>query len=153
MADEPANPTDSAICRVLAAGPLPTTVLAARLGAPERTVRHRLYRLRLAGSVVTDVDGRHRLAVPALPARTWPSPVGIEPVPADEPDSPDHDRWEPGEHRYRDAGLILAGAGIGLAVAAGLGMALVSRRPPPLTPAPSPWDANGVRRWEPGLPW
>jgi hypothetical protein len=55
----PANPNDAAICRLLAAGPAPTTALAERLGVPERTVRHRLYRLRQAGRVVSGADGLH----------------------------------------------------------------------------------------------
>jgi hypothetical protein len=65
MAERRANGTDAVICRLLAAGPLPTAELAARLGIPARTARHRLYRLRHAGTVVTGADGRHRLAGPA----------------------------------------------------------------------------------------
>jgi hypothetical protein len=68
MTDVAANPTDIAICRLLAAGPLPTAALAIRLGLPERTTRHRLYRLRQAGAVVTDPDGLHHLAAPATTA-------------------------------------------------------------------------------------
>ena len=68
MPEALANPTDTAICRLLAAGPVPTVVVATRLGVPERTVRHRLYRLRQAGAVVTGADGLHRLAVPASAA-------------------------------------------------------------------------------------
>lgn len=69
MAELPVSPTDAAIRRLLAAEPLPTATLAARLGIPARTARHRLYRLRQAGAVATDADGRHHLAAPPLPAR------------------------------------------------------------------------------------
>ena len=68
MTDSLANPTDSAICGLLAAGPLPTAALAVQLGIPERTARHRLYRLRQAGAVVTGMDGLHHLAAPATTA-------------------------------------------------------------------------------------
>lgn len=74
MAERPANGTDAAICRLLAAGPVPTAELAARLAIPERTARHRLYRLRQAGAVVTDDDGWHRLADP-LPGLAAPALV------------------------------------------------------------------------------
>jgi hypothetical protein len=67
MAEFPANPTDAAICRLLAVERLPTAAIADRLGAPERTVRHRLYRLRQAGAVVTGPDGLHSLAGSAPP--------------------------------------------------------------------------------------
>jgi hypothetical protein len=66
MTDSAANPTDIAICRLLAAGPLPTAALAERLAIPERTTRHRVYRLRQAGAVITGIDGLHHLAVPVL---------------------------------------------------------------------------------------
>jgi hypothetical protein len=68
MTDTPANRTDAAICRLLAAGPAPTVAIAARIGAPQRTVRHRVFRLRQAGAVVTGTDGLHRLAAPVTPA-------------------------------------------------------------------------------------
>jgi hypothetical protein len=78
MTDAPANPTDIVICRLLAAGPLPTRDLAERLGIPERTARHRLVRLRQAAVVVSGPDGLHRLAapVPAAPiAGGLPAPA------------------------------------------------------------------------------
>ncbi len=75
MAERPANPTDAALCRLLAAGPVPTAEVAARLAIPERTARHRLYRLRQAGVLVTDADGRHRLADP-LPGLAAPLAAG-----------------------------------------------------------------------------
>ena len=74
MTDTPTYPTDTAICRLLAAGPLPTRALATRLAIPERTVRHRLYRLRQAGVVVSGPDGLHHLAAP-VPAATVAGPV------------------------------------------------------------------------------
>ena len=64
-----ANPTDAAICRLLAAGPARTVAIAAWLRVPERTVRHRLYRLRQAGAVVSGTDRLHDLAVPASVTR------------------------------------------------------------------------------------
>ena len=81
MSDVAANPTDAAICGLLAAGPLATAALAARLAVPERTARHRLHRLRQAGAVVTGTDGRHRLAapVPAAPI-AGPLPALAAPV-------------------------------------------------------------------------
>ncbi len=88
--DAPANPTDAAICGQLAAGLLSTRDLATRLGIPERTVRHRLYRLRQAGTVVSGSDGLHHLAAPVpaaslagpLPARAAPAGDLAAPVPA-----------------------------------------------------------------------
>ena len=65
MTDTLTYPTDVAICRLLAAGPLSTRDLATRLAIPERTTRHRLYRLRQAGVVVSGPDGLHHLAAPA----------------------------------------------------------------------------------------
>jgi hypothetical protein len=81
MPDVHANRTDTAICRLLGAGPALTTDLATRLGVPERTVRHRLYRLRQAGAVVTEADGLHHLAVPVPPAPiAGPLPALATPV-------------------------------------------------------------------------
>ena len=81
MADTPTYPTDVAICRLLAAGPLPTAALATQLGIPERTARHRLVRLRQAGVVVTDSDRRHRLAAP-VPAAAVAGPLPPVAAPA-----------------------------------------------------------------------
>ena len=78
MTDTPTYPTDVAICRLLAAGPLPTAALAARLGMPARTARYRLARLRQAGVVVSRSDGLHHLAAP-VPAATV---AGLLPPPA-----------------------------------------------------------------------
>lgn len=81
MAEFPANPTDTAIRRLLAAGPAPTVALAARLKVPERTVRHRLCRLRQAGAVVSGRDGLHRLAAPVPPTPVaGPLPTRVAPV-------------------------------------------------------------------------
>ena len=93
MSDTPTYPTDAAICRLLDSGPLPTAALAARLGIPERTTRHRLYRLRQTGVVVTGPDGLHRLAAPvpavsiaggspapAAPAGDLAAPVPVAPI-------------------------------------------------------------------------
>ena len=74
MTDSAANPTDIAICRLLAAEPLPTAALAARLGSPKRSVRHRLFRLRQAGTVVSGPDGLHHLAAP-VPAAPIAGPL------------------------------------------------------------------------------
>lgn len=82
MAEPFANRTDPAICRLLVAGPMPTVALAARLGVPERTVRHRLYRLRQAGTVVSGPDGLYRLAAPAVAAPIAPVVDLAAPVPA-----------------------------------------------------------------------
>ena len=62
MDNLPTYPPDTAICRLLAAGPLPTPAIAVRLAMPERTARHRLHQLRRGGVVVTGDDGLHRLA-------------------------------------------------------------------------------------------
>ena len=83
MTDTLANRTDAAICRLLAGGPLPTAALAAGLAMPERTVRHRLYRLRQAGAVVSGPDGMHRLAAPvSATLATGPVPDLAAPAPA-----------------------------------------------------------------------
>ena len=74
MTDTPTYPTDAAICGQLVAGALPTRDLATRLGIPERTVRHRLYRLRQAGVVVSGPDGLHHLAAP-VPAAPIAGPL------------------------------------------------------------------------------
>ena len=93
MSDTPTYPTDVAICRLLAAGPLPTRDLATRLAIPARTARHRLYRLRQTGVVVSGPDGLHRLAAPvpavsiaggspapAAPAGDLAAPVPVAPI-------------------------------------------------------------------------
>lgn len=66
--------TDAAIARLLAGGPLPTAIIAARLAVPERTVRHRLLRLRETGRIVTDSVGLHHLAGSGPADRATPRP-------------------------------------------------------------------------------
>lgn len=143
MAELPAHPTDAAICRLLAAGPLATAALATRLAIPERTARHRLSQLRQAGVIVTGPDGRHGLATPddgpaATPAAgTGPTlaPDGKDvagQVPAATPVPPG--RWA--------LVAVLAVAGLGLAA---LLWARSAPEPPP--PAP-PWNGGGSG-WEP----
>ena len=82
--DTQGNPTDAAICGQLAAGALPTRDLTIRLAIPARTVRHRLYRLRQAGTVVSGPDGLHHLAapVPAAPVAGPLPPRGTTPTAA-----------------------------------------------------------------------
>lgn len=82
MTDTSANRTDAAICGLLAAGPASTVAMAVRLGVPERTVRHRLYRLRQAGTVVSGTDGLHRLAAPVTRVPIAPVVDLAAPVPA-----------------------------------------------------------------------
>jgi DNA-binding transcriptional ArsR family regulator len=63
--------TDRLICDLLAAEPMTSPDLAARLAIPARTVRHRLMRLRDAGAVTVGADGLYRaeaLAVQPSPA-------------------------------------------------------------------------------------
>ena len=147
MTDAPANPTDTAICRLLAAGPAPTVALAARLGVPERTVRHRLYRLRQAGTVVTGPDGLHSLAAPVPPTPVaGPLPTRAAPVAA-----PDHlvsDGPIPRQGGHARARTVLAAAALGLAVAGGIAVTVRMRRmSPPSPPAPPTGFGN------PGDPW
>lgn len=108
MAELPIYPTDAAICRLLADGPLPTATIADRLGMPDRTVRHRLRRLREAGAVVSGSDGRHRLAgtVPLPTLVGSRRGAGSTDLPAS------------AEPRGWAAVAVLAAAGIGLAAAA-----------------------------------
>lgn len=70
------NPTDRLICGLLAAEPMPSPEIAARLAIPPRTARHRLMRLRDAGTVAVGDDGFYRLvdlAAAALSAVAGPS--------------------------------------------------------------------------------
>jgi predicted DNA-binding transcriptional regulator YafY len=66
------NPTDRMICGLLSAEPMTSPDLAARLVVPARTVRHRLMRLRDAGTVTVGNDGFYRIAGLA--------PAGLPPV-------------------------------------------------------------------------
>src|SRR5664280_996666 len=58
--------TDRLICDLLAAEPMTSPDLAARLAIPPRTVRHRLMRLRDAGAVRVGEDGLYWVAGPAV---------------------------------------------------------------------------------------
>ncbi len=117
MTDTPTNPTDAAICGLLAAGPLSTRDLAARLVIPKRTVRHRLYRLRQAGTVVSGPDGLHRLAAPvpvapiagglpalAAPATTASTAGALPPRAAPVPAAPSTGALPPRESTVTAAG-------------------------------------------------
>jgi DNA-binding transcriptional ArsR family regulator len=69
------NPTDRLICGLLAAEPMSSPEIAERLAIPPRTARHRLMRLRDAGTVAVGNDGFYRLealAAAALPASATP---------------------------------------------------------------------------------
>ena len=179
MTDAPANPTDSGICALLATGPLPTRDLAERLGVPERTVRHRLSRLRQAGSVVTDTDGLHHLADPvlaapiagSLPARAAPAgdladPVLAAPIagglparhgdavdraaPVMAPDHPVSAGSSPRQGGRWRTGTVRAVVVVALAVAGGIAIAAVIRRlSPPSPPLPAPPMGFGYL----GAPW
>lgn len=160
MAELPAYPTDADICRLLADGPLPTAAIAARLAVPDRTVRHRLARLRLAGAVATGTDGRHRLAEGPLPAIATatadlaatgdgPPAVAMTVVPAAIPSAGNGtdggNRAEtalPGG--YRTVLAVLAAAAIGLAAAV-----LIRQRPPD----PPPPAVLGPGDWGPWTGW
>ena len=176
MTDTPTNPTDTIICGLLAAGPLPTAALAARLGIPERTARHRLYRLRQAGTVVSGTDGLHHLATTTAAARiagglpprdtTVPTAATAAPVPPRDTTAgdlaapvmaahqPDHDGSSSRQGGRWGTGAIRAAAVFGLAAAAGIAIAVAihwkaSPAPPPLSPAPPPLMGFGY----PGDPW
>ena len=173
MTDLPAKPTDTAICGLLAAGPLPTAALAARLDIPERTVRHRLSRLRQAGTVVTGSDGRHHLAAPAealaapgsaaaiagpLPARAAPAIELAAPVPLDlaapviAPDNAVIGASFPRQRWSWGTGTIRAATVLGLAAVAGIAITVVIRRMAPRqAPSPPPLPPPGYRY--PGDPW
>jgi hypothetical protein len=169
MAELPAYPPDAAICRLLALGPAPTAALAARLAVPERTVRHRLYRLRQAGMVVTGPDGLHRLAAavpPALAAGSLSAPAafGVAPalpaadlaagrspalaVAAVAPDHPVDDGPFPRQGGYKRARTVLATAVIGLAVAGAIAVMVRRRRmSAPPQPAPPSGFGNASDPW------
>ncbi len=122
---------------------MPTAVLAARLAIPERTARHRLGRLRQAGTVVTGTDGLHRLAGIA------PAPVAGTPT-TDVPGGRETDRMgsahSPPLGGYGTALTVLAVAGIGLVAVA------VLRRGPSPPPEPLP-PSSYVGGWYPGPGW
>ena len=158
MAEPALSATDTAICRLLADGPLPTAAVAARLAIPERTARHRLYRLRQAGTVVTGAYGQHCLAraLPDLAALTVDLAApgdgpAVGPMAAGQAaTTPDGN--ETNVRNWMAASLpggywtvlaVLVVAGIGLAVA------VIRRRP--LSPPPPPVVQPGD--WGPWTGW
>lgn len=153
MTDILANPTDAAICGLLAAGPLPTAALAERLGSPERSVRHRLYRLRQAGSVVTDLDGLHHLAAPpsgaplAGPGDLAAPDRAVPEAPASRPGG------RPGAVRILAA--VAVGVAVGIAGSAVIAIARRRRMAPPRTSPPPVPPLGFVDLGAPwgGMPW
>jgi hypothetical protein len=73
------NPTDLAICGLLADGPLPTAEIAGPLGISARTVRYRLARLQDSGDVCRDEMGRHWLAATSLPPSSGLAATSLPP--------------------------------------------------------------------------
>ncbi|MGD0408865.1 MAG: winged helix-turn-helix domain-containing protein [Candidatus Limnocylindrales bacterium] len=145
MAELPANGSDAAMCLLLADGPLPTNAIADRLAIRDRAVRYRLARLRAAGVVVTGPDGLHRLATDPLPAIAAPPvPTIAEPVQAFADPLPtivastDSDGPSPSHSGHWSPGTLLVAAGLGLAVAGVVAVALGSRGTPPAEPSPTP---------------
>jgi Helix-turn-helix domain len=124
-----ANPTDTAICRLLASGPVPTTALADQLGVPARTVRYRLAGLRQAGAVVSGTDGLHRLAAPTPGASAGSSsvarPDAAPGVVAGWQDTLAHRGAATGDRVRPGVVALLVAIGLALAVAA-----LLTRRAP-----------------------
>ena len=161
-------PIDTAICRLLAGGPLPTAAISDRLAIPDRTVRHRLSRLRQAGVVVTDPDKLHHLAAEPLPDLADPAPgladlvpaLAAEPLPdladpapglaaataSDQP-SPSHGgHWSPG--------TVLVATVLGLAVAGVVVVAVgIRHMPTPPAPSPSPTRFGNAAGLPGGLGW
>jgi DNA-binding Lrp family transcriptional regulator len=151
MAELPTYPTDAAMCRLLAEGPLPSTAIADRLAMPDRTVRHRLSQLRRAGLVVSGDDGLHRLAgaLPALAvASAGPAAAPVTGAPA--VIAPGGKETAGGN---RVPTTLPGGYLTGLAVLAvvGIGLAAVAiRRRPPDPPPPPVVDPGD---WGPWTGW
>ena len=148
MAELPVYATDTAICRLLAAGPLPSAAIAARLAMSERTARHRLRQLRRSGIVITGTNGIHHLAG-ALPG---PASTGAGPVAAPVTGTPEVIAPGGKETDGVNGGPTLPGGyWTVLVVLAVAGIAVVAvsiRRRPPDPPAPlvdpgtwGPWTA------------
>lgn len=134
MAEPTVHPTDAAICRLLAAAPLPTGAIAARLAIPDRTARYRLGRLRLAGTVLTGSDGVHRLVVPVGSAQTAPEPpLAATGTTAEDTGDPSSGRSVAGPLAVV---VVLAAFGIGLAA---ILVRPKPRDPPPPNVGPDPW--------------
>ncbi len=153
-----ANPTDIAICRLLAAGPVPTVAMARQLGVPERTVRYRLSRLRQTGAVVSGSDGLHRQTAP-VPTSGDAEPVRIVGVPPPGIAGPRvaRDLGAAGLDEQAIGGSAAGGRGrwVPIAILATLGVALAAaavlgrRSPHSATPslAAPPDDAIDWERW------
>ena len=139
-------PIDTAICRLLAGGPLPTAAISDRLAIPDRTVRHRLSRLRQAGVVVTDPDKLHHLAAEPLPDLADPAP-GLAAATASDQPSPSHGgHWSPG--------TVLVATVLGLAVAGVVVVAVgIRHMPTPPAPSPSPTRFGNAAGLPGGLGW
>ena len=125
-AQSSASPTDARILAVLAEGALPTAAIAARLGASERTVRHRLMRLRQAGRAEALQDGRHRLAesVQAPTARQERADVAVT------------DGGAAARGQFGKAAVLVALAAVA-AIAALVALAANGRRPASPTALPA----------------
>ncbi len=161
MAELPTYPTDAAMCRLLAEGPLPSATIANRLAMPDRTVRYRLSRLRRAGVVVTGPDGLHRLAGPVTAvaaaavdlAASGDGPAAALMAAAPGTVAPGGKESD-GRNRvattlpggYWTVLVVLAVAAIGLAAAVA-----IRRRPPdpPSPPAVYPGDWGPSMGWQP----
>jgi len=94
------SPTDPLICSLLAAEPMTSPEVAARLAIPARTVRHRLMRLRDAGAVTVGEDGVYRVASPGVEALPTVAAPGLGLA---APSTPPAAAWSPAE-------LVAAGA-------------------------------------------
>ena len=135
MADLPMYPPDTAICRLLAAGPLPTAGVAARLAMPERTARHRLRQLRRSGVVVAGQDGLHHLAEPGLADLAGRAePDGAAPTPSEATTSEATGGWGP----------TLAAAA---AAVVSLAVAILIARTRTTPPAPSSSTDSPIDPW------
>jgi hypothetical protein len=128
------NPTDRLICGLLAVEPMPSPEIAARLAIPPRTARHRLMRLRDAGTVAVDDDGFYRLvglAAAGLPAVATPggqpAAAGATPVTGGNPAA-----WA--------AVLIVAAGCAGAVIWAASRMAATKPLAPPAPPATPFWQ-------------
>ncbi len=136
-----ASPTDATILALLADGPLPTAVIAERLGVADRTVRHRLMRLRQAGRVVALPDGRQRLAGPVVEPAARDETAGVT-------------AGEAGGATSAPIGkgaVLVALAAVGL-IAGLAALAAIGRRPP--TPPEPPAAQPPYPGWgRPDTPW
>jgi DNA-binding transcriptional ArsR family regulator len=136
------SPTDPLICSLLAAEPMTSPEIAARLAIPARTVRHRLMRLRDAGAVRVGEDGIYRVEARAA----WTLPA----VAAPDGDPAAVSAMSP--TGWNAAGLVALGAIAACCVGAAV---LAARSPggsqlPPAAPAARLGWPYGVGRLGPG---